>query len=398
MIALFLVASIFWVIWQIHEKIKIRSSFQVSLIISLMIVVILFWSIPDVQSLYWLSSSLSYTFPVALIVFQLGCLLWIQNKRKPLIEISMFLLISMMAFITAGISEVIAMAQILLSLAGIGLIFWKIPSRIRKRLLIYITPILICSIAALIIMWIAPGREVRQIAVQQSKVFEPFGIVDLSIYSFAFGMIMSFTMQTFISFLTVFSATTLLIYSAYIPEQVGSLIIARPPKRYIEASIVFGLIFAMGIVALPLYGVGHPSPRNLVIIRFIHICVAVGCGYLIGMYMRYQNYPHEKNRKPLYRLIARSIIVLLIFVNFVSIAQNLSLLPDFSAYSHGWDQRNAQILVAIEAGDSVIAVDKLAYDLEDYVHLPKLEAESSNSAVNSCISNYYNAEMIYLSE
>jgi hypothetical protein len=232
------------------------------------------------QSLFWLSGSLTYVWPIIFFLFTLT--LYVKKKNP------FYILLS--SLVTAGFSEQFAVVQVVI----VG-VFWlaeiyrsKNNKNFKNKDLINISSWVIGAFTGFIIVLLSPGNEIRTEAIKKAGVVTrpsieyvlSHGILDAILY------MLNFMAQ---NFGIVFS----LIICGYL---VAKKLLMTKNRRISTAIILIGFasfllsIFTVSIVGTYALG-GLPGERSLAIPNFL-LLVALGFfGALISIAMKnYDDY------------------------------------------------------------------------------------------------------------
>ena len=329
------------------------------------------------QSLYWRMGMLHYTLPLVLFLVLIGLLARVwpgegSSSRPWLTLISTGLL----AFTAAGLSETYAALQSAVLLGGLVGAFIFTGSGQRAKAAVVLLPALAASLAAMLIMAMAPANAWRQ-----SALPPPASMVELVTYTLRYALafvrdsLATLPLPTLV-FMFVFFALGWLALT-------GGVVLAPRQVLYgIGLVMLVGFGLLMSSIAPSVYaGLQYPAGRALTVARFVLLCSLGLAAWLVGAGTS------RLAPKKVVPLLGVLICVILFLAAAYSLRAATYPLQDGSSLrvrAERWDARHVHILAAREAGmrDLVVLETDVVSSLEDIGPHP-------NHWVNSCAAQYY---------
>ncbi len=329
------------------------------------------------QSLYWRMGMLHYTLPLVLILILMGLLAraWPgegSSGRSWLLLIGTGLL----AFTAAGLSETYAALQSAVLLAGLIVMCIFAAKWRRAQTAGVLLPALGASLAAMVIMAMAPANAWRQ-----SALPPPASLVELVTYTLRYALafvrdsLVTLPVPTLVM-MSVFFALGWLAFS-------GGVVLAPRQVLYgIGFVLLVGFGLMMSSIAPSVYaGLQYPAGRALTVARFVWLCALGLAAWLVGAGMA------RSAPKKVIPLLSALICVILFLAAAYSLRAATYPLQEgrsLQVKAERWDARHLQILAAREAGmrDLVILETDVVSSLEDIGPDP-------NYWVNTCAAQYY---------
>lgn len=371
--------SVWWLalVWLIYEMAIITGVEQKVLPASLVATVGLYAIVstaPSDEALYWFASLLGYTLPcILIVVYACLILLLLRQTPSPAIHLIGVIASSVIGFFNAGIAETTAVFQLLaLALALVATWFWLPASPRRNTALLLLSVGLLASGLSLLLNLIAPGNDIRAAAVAEAKEFTSGNIFLplLILLAYAFAVQETITLPAVLASASVFFTAAYLTWRFLLAEN------SRPWRhiqRYFNLSIPVAYTIAAVVIAVPLYGVAHPSPRSLMVIRLWQMVVVAWWGWIAGQTMLRRGKLQGRIRAWIAkRWPVIVVVVVMMLTPLNTLRENLLLWPDFSAYAAAWDARHEQIRAAATAGQTSVEISLQPTFLEDYLKLDNL--------------------------
>ena len=305
-----------------------------------------------------------------------------------------YLLVILIPFIAAGFNETYALIQTFLIMVGLVVLLKIEDISLRRR---YINPIILGlfgSMAATILVFVAPGNQIRQASYPlPPNLVELIVITSKSLIMFlgrsligALPLDYLLVGHRFLTWMSVLIIPFLLGSGSLIKNIKKSDLNANQYKRALTLLPVI-LVMLLWACFLPAaYATSQGLPRRTAIIPiYILVCALVFWGFVAGRWYR------VKYDKPLLNLsngwlrLGLYFIVIAISLNSMwSTYFSFQILSDYRLYARGWDIRETVIANGIERGvDSVMvpALDNPA-GVEEITLDPGF-------FVNRCIDQYY---------
>jgi hypothetical protein len=328
-----------------------------------------------------------YTFPVVtlLISANLALSLWDhQGPKRYIIAI----VIAGLIFITAGFSETYATLQVTALLLILGALWRYGPVQSRREWLVIVFAFLLVATIGLILLAVSPGSHIRREVLETSLT-----IPDLILRVIVFTILVS----VFLGYSTanlVFLAITVIVglFWLYAPPKRDLMKSLPYPQRPWLFAIIVGvaaLIMVAAVVAPMIYGSGMVVSRGLYAARIVQIGLFLLWGYLAAVGLARADFPGALEKRPVYRLVRATVMLLMIFMPLQALIVNANLAESLRRYASEWDARDEIILAAQARGDTRMDVPPFSYDFEEYLILERIESEEETTWVNSCASHYY---------
>jgi hypothetical protein len=373
----------------------------VSLVILLVFVIL---ANTSAQTLYWFAALIPYAVPILPVTMIAGGLIWLfTNKPAFILEWLAVGLMILCVVAATGFTEIYATLQV----ASFTLLwFWgwfyipraSKPSSLgglRKKWLLVMGILWIVALISLLVVALAPGNFVRLSQQDTSNI--NLNLIQLGINIFVFTLLMFFAEgNAFAFFLFTFFTVILGLFWWYSGKYQQNMVMLWYPKRPLLVALLAGIVgflLVAAVIAPPVYATGHLPARIIFPARFIQICLFVFWGYLAAVALAKYRFRERYSRKLSYRLARGALISLMLIIPFPVLLRHVDLLQNVPRYAAEWDNRHALIVAAREAGETKIIVEPLAYNIEDYLQLEKIEPESKANWVNGCASNYYGIEV-----
>jgi hypothetical protein len=349
---------------------------------------------PDViQSLYWQTGMLTYTLPLILLALFAGVVLYamlIGTKGK--IPKALILLFSVLIpFIAGGYSETSSALQVMaLAIAAAGLLTQRADIRFKRGLILTVAGLL-GSIAAMILMFLAPGNVIRR-----SLFAQPLTLFEIIWLSLRFGAVFfvktlwSTRITTFM--LVSFSALIALLFTMpFSGESQAAPAIRRKLAKALLITPVIGFFLCASAMAPSVYGTNaYPPDRALIVPQNVLSVTIVVWGTIFGLWLKSskagQNALHSK-----IALTAIAVLTCLLLLSpFFSIRRTSILItPAMKNFASLWDRRQEEIIMAKEEQEHNPRVIPLP-------HIAGLHTigDDADDWLNHCVASYYGLNSI----
>jgi hypothetical protein len=384
------------IIWLIVLTLTINRVFRLmgrqiplfwSLLIGEFIIYATLSSTPDIyQSLYWQTGAVTYTFPLILFTLFWG---WVSSKsldnprEKPGV---IFLLASgLLAFLAGGFSETFVAMQTT-ALAVTFLILLLIPGRDRKLHPALLAAGLVGSIAAMIIVVLAPGNSVRQGLMPTSP-----DILWLVGWSLRHGL--AFAAKSAIS--TPINFANSLIFPAILmitgpwnfelSTPAGKSTIRRWGP-YIAGIPILVYLIIVASVAPSVYATSaYPAERALITAQYVLTIGLVIFGFLAGIILK-----SKLQIKLSSANAARALGIVLLGVGvLISTQRSRMIIPSARSFAQQWDRRDRELRFAYEQG----MAEARAPSLPHMGNLAEID-QDPEEWINLCVAGSYGLERI----
>ena len=352
--ALFQILWILSVSFAVYQLLP-RNSFSRQLFLSISLASVISWIslrslVQYSEVVFWKTGICNYAVPPILFSFFFGLLYKRLQKTAPVRILEMILSLAL-ALLAGGFSETGVAVQITLLSGGFYFLALKNKSS-QKNALLLLTPALIGSILALVIMSLSPGNLARAgnldnvfqipdiaprifISLEQALLFIPKWFAErttLAGLAFLFGMLIYLVCSSSNQTITL--------------RQIAS--------RYFETSI-FAFLGIWSALAPSFVIRGYAPPeRALLIAFFLVTCLVVFWGWLVATILRLFVLKAD-NYLPQF-IILGLVYTALVFGPIATITANLKLLPTLRTYSILWDERDQIIRDAVNRGEKILTV------------------------------------------
>jgi hypothetical protein len=354
---------------------------------------------PDLdQALYWRTGMLTYLAPVITGSILLGFILWQANR--PRAQVTLLGVTFLLALISAGFSEVGAVAHItglacLLSWGGYEA--WRQGRKVTQnpapstRLIAPAACALAGSMAALLLLIFSPSTHLNMQNMPSPASFS--STLQIALYSTRIFIVSVTLKRMTLSNLLLFFFT--LAGSALMAAWAARSGHPRPMMsagKWLQAlaGIIATCLLIVFACMLPNAYVqsGYPELRALIIPRFVLVASTAGSGWLTGWFVhsRLDGRPQLVSRPA--GLLAGLILVAAAFSPVFATPPILSRLPLFIKWTHLWDQRDQQIRNAASYNQDSLHVMEL-----DHI-IPRVGELQVGSWYTECADLYYGIQIV----
>jgi hypothetical protein len=331
---------------------------------------------PDIrQSLFWWNGMRSYTLPLlVLTAYVLIFQLVVDRFKVNLLTSSVlgFLLF----FLSGGLSETFAVAQLAFLLLVIGLYLLKLPDRPGTDLVILVSS-LAGGILSLILVIMAPGNAIRLGPSPVTPNLSELTVISLQSY-------WDFLAGLFAAPEKALGITGAMLAVIWIGSQYREL--APVNASFVPALALGG--FAVSLACFPpgVYGYfDAPPPRTMIIPLFFLVTGILGAGFLLGSSLS-TRYDAAWNRSGVLML------AMLLMMGFSALKTSWDLYSSRGVlieFAERWDRVNELILQAKSAGLESV-------NIPDMTNWAGLEIPTDNPKYwpTVCYSSYYDIQVI----
>jgi hypothetical protein len=343
------------------------------------------------EPILWPSAITSYALPSLVILNHLTSFIIIH--KHGLQGSKLFLLSFFWGFIlllAAGFSETyIGFHGLCL---GFGWLFSLLFLRgdARKRSLIFLTISLLLLVIGALIVFTAPGNEVRvtsTLTAEQISITGNLNFIlwNLSVYPLIDRYGTAIDILVFV--LTVFFLLWWYRDDAEAFLETGLEKLANR-KVFWLSFFIFLLINSITMI-LPVLGTGYLVSRTWIIPRTLQFCMAIFWGLLVKAQIMKRGGIKRFRQKKLLAMTQTVILLFLVAYPIILVARNASLIPEFAKFAQEWDARDAYIR-ELATTENIIRLPELEHNMEDYLNLGIAEVEAT--WVNDCMATYYNVD------
>jgi hypothetical protein len=341
---------------------------------------------PDrLQTLYWRMGTLHYTFPLALLLFNLALILnkLLSPGRGWRLAVGLFIL----AFFAGGFSETFAALQVgAYALASAAVVVF-LPRAMKRNAAARILPALLGSLAAIGLMLLSPSNAWRQAALPP-----PDNLGEFLGYTLRYTL--DFTRDILRGYPLPLLALVLLSGACAYPVWV---ILPRPPSPQVTLTaaglfLLAGLALSACAIAPSVYaGLQFPAGRALMPALFALLFGLAGAAACLAALPRV--FTVIGSARINNSLLADLLLIFALLSGSFYVGRQLSFpLPeqtDMAVWAQRWDERDASIqgLQAAGKADLVLRETEVVRGLED------LGADPTQW-VNRCAAAYYRVHSI----
>jgi len=344
------------------------------------------------QSVYWMMGLVTYFAPVILISIMTALLFWaIRSQPGKGIRCAALALLVALAFLSGGLSETTLAFQI--TFFGVTLVFcyFFLRDGQRRTGLLFTGTAFTVSLAALLVVLLAPGNAVRLDNIPESN----FSIVTIPFifrfaWDFAWHSARSLVVPTIISVLSAFGFA----FAAYLsgdkqthqPVPVGfwAVLTLVPLVAYILiASLVAPSVYVYGAY-------GYPEPRALFPAGFVLTFALMAEGSLLG-WLAGRAVLACSGLQVSSGMIAASAVLIVITSLYPLwfLQKEVQTLPRAQGYARHWDERDIYLVEQRQQGN----LDVVLHGIQPPGGLIELR-QDPNFWVNQCVADFYNLNSI----
>ncbi len=359
-----------------------------------LVLLVVFSTTPNLfQSFFWQDGMVNYSLPLIGLTLTGGILLRTWQTGLAVWPAAFGTLL--LAFVSGGFTEVFSAMQAALFVLAIAVTLLLAGRSTRLRLLPALAAALAGGLAAMAIILVAPGNEVRR----QAAGYVTPGLVRIITFSLRNA---AYIAGKYLIWTPLWA-----LLSAAVPFMAGWLLSpgseARPAGlklKYLWAQTWFRgtvliLLAAFGLVwaacAPVVYALNaYPDDRTIIVPQFVLVVGVVAASTLLGGGLRRLGILPDPLVKPAYRrALEAAILVALVVASASSLWKTIVLAPNYQAYTQAWDLRSAELEQARTAGQS----DVIVRGLENRFGVADLSADRG-FWVNSCMASYYDLKTL----
>ena len=336
------------------------------------------------QSFYWQTGLVTYVAPLVLLTFYAAWLAarWGRTVDKTWLPLAWAASFGI-AFAAGGFSEVSASAQLVLLAMALVCARLFLPPAYRRTTIIILGSGLAGTIAAIVVILLAPGNQVRLALMPERAAFPT---LMLSTARFAVAFVAE-------SLLRSPGAAVLAVVIPFLfglrhaPKGDGLLGEGRRRSQLPIVLIPSATALLVVVVAIfpAVYATSaYPAERSLVVPQYILVWGLAGTGYLTGRLLRPSRPGEPHVLRPSQEIVLTFIVLAIVLaVSLLGSKDVVSFLPEARSYAEQWDSRNTRIL---KAGDveGTLAIAPLP-------HMSGLAevGEDPKEWINACVAAAY---------
>lgn len=368
----------FKVFERIFDLLKFPQKWFVLLLLSQVLTFFMLYTAPSLfQSLFWRSGMVSYYAPIPFLGV---ALILIFNAVTRGLKWYAYLLLGMITFFSAGLSETYAALETgLFALAILATVIF-VKKKAKKRLLLSAGVAILGSLSAMLVMVLAPGNAMRLATLEQAtSIGQIITISLLSAAAFAYQSLRGFSIPTVL----LFGLVAILGY--HLTGHEKPQLEEKQWLQILLASILVGFLLLVCVAAPTAYGMlAYPEQRAWMLGRFVTTLSLILAGFSAGVL----------SHRFMDRIIdtcMMSIIILIIFSLYPLRAawQEVQHIPEWQAIARDWDVRNTTIQASVDMGERELLVP--AFDSIGTVAELK---DDPSYWVNVCAAQYYEVDEI----
>lgn len=360
----------------IQKAAKTKDGIWASLLLAQLVVFFTLYTAPDLtQSVYWRSGMIHYFLPLVFLLWLLYLIFASAGKQFP-----MLVIILLLSFFSAGSSESFAALQ---TGSGLLILAFTLLSKIsnRKVILPRVLLLLAGSIAAMVVMVVAPGNRLRLELLTQAPDLST--LITLSL-QFALDFVIQSVRGLWLPMGVLW--VTAGVFGIFAREAWQDTLVSK--KRVLLSLLLIPLITYLLIVCIcapTAYGMmAFPENRVLMLARFMTGMGIAAHGLLSGWFIRGVTPGINAFH------FATGIILLLLLLYPLrpvpKVVREIEIARERAAV---WDERDLGVRKDIDRGESVILVRAL----DSFSQIAELRADS-DFWVNRCAAQYYGVESI----
>jgi hypothetical protein len=396
MVAALWLVGIFWAVYPLFKLSGWPKPRLLSIITGCLIILVLFSTIPNLfQSFYWQDGMVNYSLPLIGLTFCCGIFthVWLEETKA----LSTYIAIFLLAFLSSGFTEALTAMEITLFILLLILSLASRNAASRRRLSMILITALVGSLAAMIIVIIAPGNQVRLQAVGGLSAHP--GV--LRIFSFSlrnmahiFGKFFLITpFWASISIMLPFLSGWLFSDSTVGLSQSWNLHFLWEQNwlRGIIYTAIIAIILVTAACAPVVYASNaYPEDRTIIIPQYAIVISIIFASALLGVGLRQLGLlPDPMKKASINRSLQIGILIIIFVMSGSSIWHTSKQIPEFRAYQKLWDKRSAMIQQIILSGETEVTVPG-KYNRFGVADI----SEDPNYWVNRCMAYYYNISQI----
>lgn len=387
------------VVWSILPIIK-RTGWSKPVLLSItgssLILLVTLSTIPNLfQSFFWQDGMVNYTLPLIGLTYCCGIIIhaWLEGAKTLVAAIVVFVL----ALLSGGFTEASIAMEITLFTIALLLSLTVHDRTMRRRLIPILSIALLGALIAVLLVFIAPGNQVRLQAVGGGADHPGLvRIITFSVRNMAHIFGKFFLQSPFWASLSIILPflTGWLLFPPHISPP-GKLKLDFLWRQNWFKSIIFIGVAAITLVtaacAPVVYAMNaYPDDRTIIIPQFVVAVSVILISAASGYGLRYLRFvPNPADKSSVSQAITVGILVVILIATGVSIWHSANQLSEYRSYQEMWDKRAALILQAAQSGETSVTVPG-KYSLFAVADL----SDDPENWVNRCMAYYYGLSQI----
>ncbi len=388
--------GIAWSILPVLKRLGWPKPVLLVLITGSMILLVVLSSIPNLfQSFFWQDGMVNYTLPLIGLTYCCGIILhtWLEGANPLPASVAIFIV----AFVSGGFTEASTAMEITLFAIALVLSINLRDRDTRKRLIVLLTAASLGAMLALLVVYIAPGNQVRLQAVAgQSAHPGMLRILTFSIRN------MVYIFGKFFLLTPLWAAVTIAL-----PFLAGWILSAPAPdlrekwnlpglwsQAWLRSILFIGfsaLVLVTAACAPVVFAANaYPEDRTIIIPQFVVVTSVIFIFAALGSGLsRLGVLPNPTEKLALRQVLVVSLLVVVLLMSGFSLWHTSTQISVYRSYQQLWDARAALIQQAVLAGQTEISVPG-KYSLFAVADL----SDDPNNWVNRCMAYYYGLAQI----
>lgn len=352
------------------------------------------------EALYWQTGMLTYIAPLICLTVYAGYLKRVYERRAaqkfPASRVYTAWTIFVsggLAFIAGGFSETYVALQTCLLLVAILACRTSANKTLRWALQPLLIAGIIASVAAAVVILLAPGNKVRQ-------AFYPAHPAWLVIFKTSFEHAFNFIIgeHNYPGTRLVRAAALLLpaVLAFQLPPREGAskTTASQQTNKRAKWLLLLSPVIALCLIAVcfapAMYGMSiEPPPRALVTPQFVLICFAAMCGYTTGSALKHIYVSRSTNNSDLLNGLFIAVSLALVFAPVAAARRTFARVPKARALAYAWDKEDKAIRAAKSRGETDLTVPIL-YNIGGTDSM----SGDPHWFVNQCAATYYGVNSI----
>ncbi len=362
----------------------------VAALLAILILFVTFDNTPSLgQSVYWSTGLNNYVVPLVLFTAFGALLAWRAPRalhgRSRWLWLGLCLSLNLLI---GGFNETNLFVQCAVLGLAVALAWLFGSAELKRNLLPLLLAGLLGAVVALIVVAAAPGNKVRQ-----GAVGIPPDLGTLVLY------VLTFTKQVVLNAVT---REPLNLLGLPVIAALAGATLARPDgwlfgsNRTVLRTVLWAPVITLALVAVAIVPAAYvtsslPNNRGTLIVMYVLSLGLAVWGYALGQL--YRHWRVDDLQLPVERLalhLALGAVVALFAANTLRTAQlTFGERTAYAAYARVWDQNEARILAARQAGAASVTITQLAnpFGIEEPQPDP-------NHWVNNCLNMYYGLKIM----
>jgi hypothetical protein len=387
-VIILLILALVWMLVQVNKWLDLFYSKWLMVLLAELIVCFTFIFAPQLyQSLYWRVGLITYTLPLAFLVFLAGLVIRFSTRTAPgVIKRGWLVVCFIMAFFAGGFSETYLVLQISLFSLGLIAALFFLKGVARRSWVLILAAVLAGSMLSLLVILFSPGNAVRQVAMPPPPgLLAWIKMIMLHAFLFMYRVLAENPIQVLLTLIIPF----LLIYGFYSNKDVPRL---KPPFliSLLLIAPILGFLMIAAVMAPAAYAQSsYPDGRVLVEAGFLMTTLLIFMGVLTGIIFSQLHVWAKESVPPYLQGLVAVIAIILLLYPLYDARKNTTLLPEYRASAASWDKRDARIRAARTSGKLRVMVKGL--------NAPGGLAEfqiNPGDWVNQCAASFYDMDVI----